>query len=636
MCGIAGIAALTDKGTERLPRIRAAVDGLRRRGPDADGIFTAGRVALAHTRLSVIDTSSLGAQPMSDPTGRYTIVFNGEFFNYREHRDALSAAGVSFRSHSDTEVLLQLYLREGPACLQKVNGFFALALYDSREETVFLARDRMGIKPLLVAVEPDAVVFGSELKALLAMGVAREMDTAAVHAYFQLNYIPEPYSILKGVRKLQPGTYMTITPGRGNEAVREHRYYRMAETGMPPVNVRDEASVRSTLYGLLDRAVERRLVSDVPLGAFLSGGIDSSVIVALAAGHTPHLNTFSIGFRDDPFFDETGYAEMVAEKYKTNHRSFRLTTDDLLQDLVPALDYLDEPFGDSSALAVHILSRETRRHVTVALSGDGGDELFGGYLKHQAEYMARHPGFAQRLAAMGLPLWKLLPQSRNTPFGNRIRQLRRFAEGMRLSPPQRYWRWASLMTGPAATGLLAPASPDIAESTLRRDALLEGIRPGGDLNDVLRTDMRLVLPGDMLRKVDAMSMANSLEVRVPLLDYTVVDFAFSLPSSFKVDAGGRKKILRETFGHLLPSPLLERGKKGFEVPLYRWFNGALKSTVNGDLLSEGFLREQGVFDPAVVARLKSRLFSTSPGDATGQVWALLAFQHWWKKYFSAS
>jgi len=634
MCGIAGVVALNEKGRSALPGIQEALACLKKRGPDADGIYTHGNVAMAHTRLSIIDTSDSGAQPMTDPSGRYTLIFNGEFFNYLEHRKGLLDKGVVLRSHSDTEVLLHLYILEGENCLRHVNGFFSLAIYDREEESIFLARDRMGIKPFLYYADENTFLFASEMKALMAMGIPRVIDRTSLYSYFQLNYIPEPYSILEGVKKLSPGHFLKISKG-GND-LREKQYY-----AIPYDEKKDDAvytggsyqQAQKKLFELLDASVQRRLISDVPLGAFLSGGLDSSVIVALAARHTQQLKTFSIGFKDEPYFDETYYANLVAEKYKTDHTAFNLSTADLLNDLFPALDYLDEPFADSSALAVHILSRETRKHVTVALSGDGADELFGGYNKHRAEYNARHAGFKHRMISLGYPLWKILPQSRNSKYGNLFRQLDRFADGMHKSPAQRYWRWASVATQDEASRLLGIIPLDKQEFESRQAGLLQHINGKYSLNDVLVTDMKLVLPGDMLRKVDSMSMANSLEVRVPLLDYKVVDFAFSLPSSFKITSAGRKVILRETFAHLLPRELVMRRKQGFEIPLHRWFNNELKSLLTNDLLEDNFIREQNLFAPAEVKHIKSKLFSSNPGEAAAKAWALLAFQYWWKKYF---
>jgi asparagine synthase (glutamine-hydrolysing) len=391
------------------------------------------------------------------------------------------------------------------------------------------------------------------------------------------------------------------------------------------------------LATLLDAAVERRLISDVPLGAFLSGGIDSSVVAALASRHTDHLKTFSIGFRDEPMFDETRYANLVAKKIGSDHTVFSLTNDDLFNNLFKVLDYLDEPFADSSALAVHILSMHTRKHVTVALSGDGADELFGGYNKHAAELRIKNKDPLAKGIHLLNPLLKLLPQSRNSKNANRIRQLSRFSDGMNRSPKERYWRWAGFETEPMVESMLlrdfSSGTPQDKEYSTRKKRYLEFITEDGDVNQVLYTDMKLPLPYDMLTKVDMMSMANSLEVRTPFLDYEVVDFAFSLPLSSKIDKTGRKKIVRDAFRELLPGELYSRRKQGFDVPLLKWFRKELKSLITDDLLSEKLVREQNIFRPEAIALLKKKLFSNNPGEAADQVWALIVFQYWWKKYF---
>jgi asparagine synthase (glutamine-hydrolysing) len=635
MCGIAGIID-TKVNPGSSARLEAALDSLSRRGPDARGIFKDGSVQLGHTRLSIIDTSSGGAQPMSDSTGRYTIVFNGEFFNYREQRAELKRRGILLQSESDTEVLLKWYIQEGPDCLKRINGFFALCVYDRLEQSLFLARDRFGVKPLWYHTKDGRFLFASELKALMRMGAPKVIDNTSLHTYLQLNYIPAPWSIFKEVKKLEPGHQLFWKNIFSDPEPVKSRYYEIpVGTTLSPV---DYENAKETLVNLLDESVQRRLVADVPLGAFLSGGIDSSVVTALAARHRSGLNTFSIGFRDEPGFDETGHATTVARHLGTNHHVFRLTNDDLFSTLFDTLDYLDEPFADSSALNMFLLSKETRKHVTVALSGDGADEVFSGYNKHAAEWRIRHMGIRERLAILGGGLWKLLPKSRNSTAGNLLRQLDRFAKGADLSPADRYWRWASMADESEAAGLMSrDLFDDVAGLTDylgRKRHWTRYITGGDDLNDLLRNDVELVLPNDMLTKVDLMSMANSLEVRTPFLDYTVVDFAFSLPSEYKMDGQRRKKIVRDAFVDLLPAEILQRGKQGFEVPLLNWMRKELRSFIADDLLSESFIREQGIFDPVAVRRLLSRLQTNDPGESAGRIWALVVFQYWWKKHMA--
>ncbi|MBL0064359.1 MAG: asparagine synthase (glutamine-hydrolyzing) [Bacteroidetes bacterium] len=633
MCGISGVIAFNEQGKSSLPKIHDAVACLAKRGPDSNGVYTDKNVALGHNRLSIIDTSAAALQPMSDLTGRYTIVFNGEFFNFREHRDFLISKGIQLRSESDTEVLLYLYILEGERCLERVNGFFAFAIYDKEEETVFIARDRMGIKPLLYFRDANRFVFASEMKALMSLGIPKELDEASMLIYFQLNYIAGPASIFKGVYKLEPGHFIHLNI-RHPEKTRQQCYYKIPFPDESTLAISASLSYsqqEQRLRQLMDESVKRRMISDVPLGAFLSGGIDSSIIVSLAAKHTNHLRTFSIGFRDEPMFDETEYANLVAKKCNTDHTVFKLRNDDLFQHLYDALDYIDEPFADSSALNVYILSKETRKHVTVALSGDGADELFGGYNKHEAERRARAGGLTNTLLRSTSSLLKLLPQSRNSKSTDLFRRANRMAEGLNLSTSERYWRWAAFENEEEVSNLMRSGTLSN-EYKSRKKEILKYIGKTSDIQDVLYTDMHLVLVNDMLTKVDMMSMANSLEVRVPFLDYTVVDFAFTLPITSKIDANGRKKIIRDAFRNDLPPELYTRKKKGFEVPLLKWFRNELKSLIEDDLLSQSFIEEQALFNYTEIENLKTKLFSLNPGDAHAKIWALLVFQYWWKKW----
>ena len=630
MCGIAGIYNFSEAGPDWEAPVSRAVETLFRRGPDTNGLFSSPRICLGHTRLSVIDTTSQAAQPFTDQSGRYTLAYNGEIYNFRELRKTLLEKGVSFRSQSDTEVLLYWLIHYGRNGLDDLQGFFAFAFFDREENSLLFARDRIGIKPLYFFRDENHMIFASEMKAMMAMGIPRRLDRTSLEIYLQLNYIPGPWSILEGVQKLMPGHWMTATP----DGLQTGQYYRIGESTAFSSQQKEPPSyekAKAQLKEKLEAAVVKRLVSDVPLGTFLSGGIDSSIITALASRHVDKLNTFSIGFRDEPHFDETRYARMVAEKYKTNHTVFSLTTNDLLDGLFPVLDYLDEPFADSSALAVYILSRETRQRVTVALSGDGADEMFAGYNKHLAEWKARNPGVSGNIIRRIYPLLKHLPQSRNSYITNKIRQIVRFGSGMQLDARQRYWQWACIAGHQEAMSLLKE-KPQAGQADTRKNQWLKEIETDGEFGQVLLTDMQMVLPGDMLTKVDRMSMANSLEVRVPFLDHELVDFVFSLPSSYKIDGNGRKKILRDAFRDELPGELYHRGKQGFEVPMLRWLRNDLKPLLEEDLLDEDFLKGQNLFDPFQVAQLQKKLHSPNPGDAAARIWGLMVFQHWWKKY----
>lgn len=629
MCGITGILALNEKGKKSFLYLENAIDSLKSRGPDSNGKYIHNNCALGHTRLSIMDTSDAASQPFTDPTGRYTIVYNGEVYNYKEHKENIKNKGFRFKSTSDTEVILYMYILYGFSFLEKLNGCFALAIYDKEEEYLLIARDRMGINPLHIYRDEDKLIFASEMKAIMAYdNLDKTIDTATLFSYLHLNYIPGNSSMLTHVKKLQPGTYLQIKGGK--EKIQS--YYRLKQEATSS-KTPSYQEAQEQLKNLMDRSVERRLISDVPLGAFLSGGIDSSVITAIASKFTPHLQTFSIGYKDEPYFDETRYANLVAKKFKTEHTVFSLSNDDLFEVLFDVLDYFDEPFADSSALAVYILSKKTRQKVTVALSGDGADELFSGYNKHHAELLARENSFRNKLIKTGFPLWEILPKSRNNKITDTIRQMHRFAEGLKLGDQERYWRWAGYANHQQIEQLLA-INYDKATFNTRKKKILENIKNTNGINDVLFTDLSLVLPGDMLTKADLMSMANSLEVRVPFLDHEVVDFITGLPSEYKINKNARKRLLKDAYKNILPQELYNRPKHGFEVPLLKWLRTGLQEKIQQDILSEEFIEAQGIFNFKALQQLNKKLFSNDPGDVHARLWGLIVFQHWYKKFLT--
>lgn len=632
MCGITGIFAFNLVGKFNKIHITTATISMEKRGPDFQDIYIDEWVGLGHRRLSIIDRSEKANQPMWDESGRYGIVFNGEIFNYQDLRKRLEARGVTFRSQSDTEVLLKLFIREGEQCLHQLNGFFAFCIYDKHEQSFFLARDRYGVKPLVYLHDEDKFIFASEMKTLLQYGIDKTLDHPSLITYLQLNYIPAPYTIFRHVRKLLPGHFIKLS---GRKLSLQRWYTIPFDERLAETNPLTYGEAKKTFAALLERSVQRRLVSDVPLGAFLSGGIDSSVVTGLASRHKPDLHTFSIGFRDEKFFDETHYATMVARHFRTEHTVFSLTNRDLLHHIDAILDHIDEPFADSSAINVFILSKETKRHATVALSGDGADELLGGYNKHEAFSRMMHPGLRERTVALLGPLWRKLPKSRNNAWANAIRQADRFAQGARLSARERYWRWATFTDTTAAEEMLqTEIRTQAIDSDLahRKDDILKHLKDKHTINRVLLTDMDLVLPNDMLFKADSMSMAHGLEIRSPFLDFEVVNYAFSLPEAYKIKDGNRKRILRDAFRQMLPDKVYRRGKKGFEVPLLKWFRNELKSMIVDDLLSKKRIEEDAIFDYGEIQKIIRKLFSNSPGDVHARIWGLIVFQRWLRKY----
>ncbi len=622
MCGIAGTFQIDPARSAAAPRIEAAVRRIAHRGPDDEGITRIGGAVLGHRRLSIIDTSTAGHQPFTDDNGRHTIVFNGEVFNFKELRHALEAKGHSFRSRTDTEVVLRLYTLQGPDFLHDLNGFFALAIHDRDRDELFIARDRFGVKPLWWCEHEGRLLFASELRALMELGAPRAIDPASLRQYLTHHFIPAPHAILNDARKLPPGHSLTAD----RAGIRVRRWYDLvsAAGATPPVT-----DPEAHLFDLMTDAVRLRLISDVPIGTFLSGGVDSSIVSALAKQHKPDLHTFSIGFPEDPYFDESAYAEEVARHIGSEHHTFRLTRDHLAAHYQELLDAIDEPFADSSALPSFILCGRTRAHVTVALSGDGGDEVFGGYRKHQAELRARAPGAVERAVIALGPLWKVLPRSRDNAPADAARMLHRFATIAGLSPEDR-WRHLASFDPDGYAGLLLPRTAPPSE---REHALTEGLRSMPGVNGVLLADVLGTLPNDMLHKVDLTSMAHALEVRTPFLDRRVVEFAFSLPAEVKFGKGTPKAILRRAFGRLLPERPFTRRKQGFEVPLLALLRGPLRPLL--DTLLQDDLVDAAGLDRTAVRAVRSRLESRDPGLAQATVHALAVYLSWWKRWGAA-
>jgi asparagine synthase (glutamine-hydrolysing) len=643
MCGILGrIDNSADHAA--LQRFDALVQTLDHRGPDHRASCIEPPLALGHTRFSIIDLDARSHQPMTDTTGRYTLVFNGEIYNHRELRRTCEQLGYAFRTESDTEVLLVMLIHYGKATLEKLNGFFAFALFDRKDKSLFLARDRFGIKPLVYYHTDDQFAFASEMKALLAMDFKREIDKVSLFTYFKFNYIPAPHTILKGFRKLEPGHCLMVKWDRENVFVEDEAWYTIpySPEDEQKLNAHDYQQAQRQLKQALRASVQRRLIADVPVGTFLSGGIDSSIITALASEEKNDMESCSIGFPSQPYYDESEYAKKVAKHLNVKHHVFELSTEDLLACADDVLNQLDEPFADSSALNVYLLSQRTREHVKVALSGDGGDELFAGYNKHQAEFRVRHSKWVDRIVGNMPGVWDQFPASRSGKMGNIVRQLQKFADGYQLGPRDRYWRWAGVLTEEEANYLIKEELLERHQRLSdhghafkkRKDNLLKHIKKQGTLNEVLLSDMLMVLPNDMLYKVDAMSMAHALEVRTPMLDHHVVKHAFRLPVMFKVNHDQKKKILKDTFSDLLPNEVFHRPKRGFEVPLLEWFQGPMKERFTALIDDVEAIDAQGLFNADALLDLHEKLYSKDPGDAPATAWAFMVFQHWYKRYMT--
>jgi asparagine synthase (glutamine-hydrolysing) len=618
VCGICGLAALDGGAVDTAP-LDAMSAALVHRGPDDAASVTDGPVALAARRLAIIDLEG-GRQPVSSEDGRVHGALNGEILNHAGLRDDLRRRGHRFASRCDTEVLVHLYEERGEGMLEALRGMFALAIWDARERRLLLARDRFGIKPLYWRAAGGVLAFGSELKALRVLpGFSGELDPDAVEAYFTFNSIPSPLTIFGDVRKLEPGTLLSWRPGRAPEI---RRWCRPAPVDARDVRGETEGELAAELADRLRDSVRAHLVSDVPVGVWLSGGVDSGLLAALAAQESgERLRTFSIGFRERSF-DELERARLVAGRLGADHHEAILDPDDAtaLPEIVAAFD---EPYADSSALPTFAVSRLTRAHVKVALSGEGGDELFGGYHTYAADLLAPRLAGAARLAR---PLVERLPSSsRRVSLDYRAR---RFVRAAQLPPLERHHGWKEILSPELRAQLLAPlhdgrAPRDPVDRLRARYAETAGAEPLARLQDA---DLAPYLSDDLLTKTDRMSMAHSVEVRVPFLDPVVAELALALPTSAKVRGLAKKRLLRSVASTLLPRQIARGAKRGFSIPMAAWLRRELLPMAR-DVLAPDALRRGGVLEPAPVTRLLDEHVARRD-DHSRALWGMLCFVLW--------
>ena len=576
MCGIAGFSRSCAPGAD-LNTLEKMGEVIRHRGPDAGGEYLDDYVGLAHRRLSILDLSAQGNQPMFSSDGRKVLVFNGEIYNFLELKKALQEEGIQFRTRTDTEVILALYEKHGTDCLTFLNGMFAFALWDMNIQQLFLARDRIGKKPLYYYHGGgDELAFASEIKALLKVPRLQPViEPTAVVDFLKYHFIPSPKTIYKQVYKLPPGHILTLKLGE-NPSVSEYWDVSFKQNEM------SYGEAQAQLFDLLQQSTAQRMIADVPLGAFLSGGVDSSAVVALMAQATDQpVKTCTIGF-DEKKFDESPFAREVAELFKTDHQEYRVTTH--LEDTVSLLPkFFDEPFADSSAVPTYHVSRLARQDVTVALAGDGGDESFGGYAKYAIEM--KEDFVRNHIPHIFLKALNGLTGGWTHPLPKKIHSL----TGSALMDPARAFYTTNTYIDDVALDLLladsikrACSGYDPAEHTFRH---YQKVATDDHATRMIYTDLKTYLPDDILVKVDRMSMANSLEVRAPFLDYRIIEFAASLPSNYKIVGSRKKIILRQIFSQLLPKTILNRRKQGFSVPLDSWFRHSLKDYAKENLLN---------------------------------------------------
>lgn len=622
MCGIHGILRFDGQPVSSA-ELSAMGTVTAHRGPDDEGQYIDGNCGIAMRRLSIIDLAG-GHQPLSSGDGRLWLVCNGEIYNYRELRAELIAGGYRFKTGSDSEVMLHAYDAWGDAFLDRLNGMFDFALWDGRRRRLVLGRDRLGVKPLYIYQDRQRLAFASEAKALLALpGVDPALDEAALPSYLHLGYVAAPQTIFRGIRKLPPATTLVVEDGQ----VSEHRYWRV------PARIdrhRDEAGWIAAVRERLEESVRMQMVSDVPIGAFLSGGIDSSAVVAFMARHSEQpIRSYAIGFEGgeaEALYNELPYARRVSGLFGTEHHEIVVRPD--VVGLLPSLIWhMDEPLSDTAFLTTYLVSQFARQDVKVILSGVGGDELFGGYRRylggHYAERFARLPGWLRR-SATGVA--RRLPSDRHSGLLNTLRLAKGFLASTELDPDDRYRSYLQVLDRAAVAGMLLGG----AEGADPLDAAFAAAGDGDELNRMLAVDAETQLPDDLLLLTDKMSMAVSLECRVPLLDHELVELAAAMPASIKVRGGRLKHVMKGALAGILPDDILNRKKRGFGTPMGAWLKRELAPLLRR-LLAPEVLRDRGLFRPEAVAAL-IRDHEGNRVDGTDALIALLNLEVWSRIY----
>jgi len=615
MCGICGIVYSDREQMVERNTLKKMCDMITHRGPDDEGFYINQHVGLGMRRLSIIDLST-GKQPISNEDGQIWIVFNGEIYNHKEIRAELENKGHQFKTKTDTEAIVHAYEEYGDSCVQKLNGMFAFAIWDNRNHTLFLARDRIGIKPLYYLFDKNRLIFGSELKSILRAGdIPKRIDLQALDHFLTFEFIPAPLSIFQDIKKLPPGHTLKLK----NNEIRICSYWDVELKS----NGKEPAQVKRNLRELLQDAVKVRLMSDVPLGAFLSGGVDSSIIVALMAQVMEEpVKTFSIGFEDSTY-NELKYARMIAEKFNTEHHEFIIKPDavELADNL---LKYLDEPFGDFSIFPTYLVSKMARDYVTVVLSGDGGDELFAGYDTYIADKIANLTKFLDMIP----------PSPKKKGLINRAK---RFVEGMKLPEDLHHTRWMIFLQQ-AEKELLYDR--DVKSGVQEFDPFKfersyfanAAYHQHDDINKQMYVDLKMYLVDNILVKVDRMSMATSLEARVPFLDHRFVEFSATVPGDYKMQGMKTKVILKQAMEELLPNEILYRGKEGFSIPIKNWLKKELKPLMMDTLASDKIKRE-GFFNSNYIDKLVSEHLKGTENHSH-RLWALIIFGRWYDLYMS--
>jgi len=630
VCGICGKIFYDGEQPVDQLLIKKMCSTLDFRGPDDEGVYAANSIGLGHRRLSIIDLGPTGRQPMSNEDGSVRLVFNGEIYNFPELRRDLETKGHIFTSKTDTEVIIHLYEEKGVACLDDLRGMFAFALWDAGHKRLFLARDRLGKKPLVYSCNNKGLVFASEIKALLCdPDITQEVDPVAVHHYLTYGYVPSPRTIFKSIQKLPPAHYLICENG----TTRIERYWDLSFRQKLHCPSLEEYGER--FVSILKDAVQCRLKSDVPFGAFLSGGIDSSIIVALMSGMLDRpVKTFSIGF-DEQEYDELPYGRIIAKQYKTDHREF-IVRPDVIDILPKIIWHYNEPYADSSAIPTFYLSQKTREYVTVALNGDGGDECFAGYSRHLSSHMSCYVQKLTALAGKAAVLKAVGRLPRGKHRHSFTRRVQRYTRALYEKPERRYLRWLCYFDNEMKNDLYDAAFKETVggeDSAELIEQLYRRADAPAHIDKTLYVDSMSYLPEDLLVKVDIASMAHSLEARSPFVDHKVMEFAAALPPRLKLHGFTKKYLLKACLGKYLPNEIRHRKKMGFGVPIDRWLHRDLKDMVH-DVLLDGTSQQRGYF---AMGQVKNLLEEHVRGQYNHcyRIWNLLCLELWHRTYMDA-
>ncbi|MFK7734816.1 MAG: asparagine synthase (glutamine-hydrolyzing) [Pirellulaceae bacterium] len=618
MCGIAGIAVHGSDLEAAEQRIGRMLDVIFHRGPDEYGTLLDQGVALGMRRLSIIDLAD-GQQPIYDESGRYGVVFNGEIYNFIELREELKQRGHRFKTNSDTEVIVHLYEEMGEKCVEKLRGMFAFAVWDRETRSLFIARDRVGIKPLYYTLHNGTLYFGSEIKSLLENPeITPSLDRTSLSHYLSLKYVPAPRTLFENIHCLPPGHSLTFRNGE----VQIDRYWNLDFA--KPAAPLSEAEAVDRLGELLRESVRLRLRSDVPFGAFLSGGLDSSVIVALMSeAMSEPVKTFSVGFADDEGADELPYAKQVSDAFGTEHHTLKIGAADFLEHAEKVLWHLDQPIADQATVATYMVAKLARQHVKMVLTGEGGDELFAGYARYQGEQYS--------------PWTRHIP----SPLGRLVNRVGRNLPGMRRAKialnalmisdeAQRFANWFPMFNDETKEAVWLDSEVEMADTSSVFRSLLKESNASDTLDRMLHCDCKAWLVDYLLLRGDKLTMANSLEGRVPLLDHEVVEFATSLPPEFKLRGKTRKYLLKKFGETVLPSEIIHRKKQGFPIPIDRWLRKEASDMMQ-DLLAPDCIQRRGLFDPQVVDGLMKRHLSGYADNST-ELWGLMSLEMWQRQF----